>query len=410
MTERLIPFGAALFLALIAGATLYAQRPPDPAPVTAPPDQFSSGRARWLLKSIARSPHPTGSPEAAAVRRFVVDRLFSLGLKPEIQRAVEARSFPGRPFRAARIENIVVRIPGSGPPEHKALLLSAHTDSVPHSPGASDDGAAVAALLETIRALKAGPPLKRDVIFLFTDGEELGLMGASAFLNRSPLAKDVGLVLNFEARGNGGPSYMFETSTDNGALVRGLAAAAPAPDASSLMYAVYHAIPNDSDLTLFKRAGIAGLNFAFVGGLQFYHSPGDSLANLDERSLQHQGSYALSLARYFGNHPLPQPREQDVIYFNGLFGRLVSYPASWARPIAILTLLLFIWVFYQGARLGKWTTLSAVKGAAGFLLLTIGGALLIQVIWIVIRLTRPGTSATSQSGLYATALTLFLLS
>ena len=71
-------------------------------------------------------------------------------------------------------------------------------------------------MLETLRALKSSPPLKNDTVFLFTDGEEVGLLGATAFVKEHPWAKDIGVALNFEARGSSGPSFMFETSDGNG--------------------------------------------------------------------------------------------------------------------------------------------------------------------------------------------------
>lgn len=50
---------------------------------------------------------------------------------------------------------------------------------------------------------------KNDIVILISDAEELGLLGAGAFVEHHPWAKDIGLVLNFEARGSGGPSYML---------------------------------------------------------------------------------------------------------------------------------------------------------------------------------------------------------
>jgi Zn-dependent M28 family amino/carboxypeptidase len=132
---------------------------------------------------------------------------------------------------------VVARLAGTG--SGKALLLMAHYDSRGTAPGASDDGYGVASLLETARALTTSPPLTSDIIFLFTDGEEDGLLGAQAFVSSHRWAAHVGVVLNFEARGNAGPVLMFQTSDDNGALVRQLARAAPHPVASSLSQAVY---------------------------------------------------------------------------------------------------------------------------------------------------------------------------
>src|SRR5205085_9205138 len=105
----------------------------------------------------------------------------------------------------------------------RALMLAAHYGSGPTGPGASEDAAGVASLLETLRALKSGPPLKNDLVVIFSDAEELGLVGAHAFADENPWMKDVALVLNFEARGSSGPSMMFETSDGNGAPIPELA-------------------------------------------------------------------------------------------------------------------------------------------------------------------------------------------
>ena len=93
-------------------------------------------------------------------------------------------------------------------------------------------------LLETARALKAGPPLKNDVLLLFTDGEEAGEVGAEAFM-RTPLADQVGVLVNFETRGTSGPSLMFETSPGNGWLIPEAAKAGVDLRACSLMYSVF---------------------------------------------------------------------------------------------------------------------------------------------------------------------------
>ena len=93
-----------------------------------------------------------------------------------------------------------------------AVLLAAHYDSAPEAPGAADDGAGVAAILEAVRALRHHPPLRNDLIVVFTDGEEKGLLGARLFVRDHRWVEDVALVLDFEARGNTGPSILFETS------------------------------------------------------------------------------------------------------------------------------------------------------------------------------------------------------
>src|SRR5258706_7442827 len=119
-------------------------------------------------------------------------------------------------------------------------------------------------MLETLRALKSSPTLSNDVIALFSDGEEIGSLGAKAFVYQHPWAKDVGVVLNFEARGSSGPAIMFETSDKNGWLIKEVAKAAPRPAAHSLAPAIYQLLPNRTDFTVFKEAGFAGLNFAYI--------------------------------------------------------------------------------------------------------------------------------------------------
>lgn len=116
-------------------------------------------------------------------------------------------------FGAGSVENVVARVKGST--GGRGVLLVAHYDTVPTSTGAGDDASGVATLLETARALKAGAVPSHDVIILFTDSEETGQLGARAFVKEHPWVNDVGVVLNFDARGRGGPVIMFETSPGN---------------------------------------------------------------------------------------------------------------------------------------------------------------------------------------------------
>jgi len=151
-----------------------AQKPPPSLPADAPSEQFAAGRAQKHVEAIARAPHPMGSPEAERVRRVLVQKLEELGLVPEIQ-SPKISDSPAR--------NVLTRLKGQDPPGKKALMLCAHYDSVPAGPGASDDASGVAVVLETLRALKAGPPLDRDVIVLFMEWVlPLALAAAVLFL------------------------------------------------------------------------------------------------------------------------------------------------------------------------------------------------------------------------------------
>jgi hypothetical protein len=340
--KRVHGFLLLIVLTLAGWLATVAPNPPAPVLADAPADKFSAGRALVHVRSIAQTAHPIGSQANAAARDYISAQLTKLGLKPEVQ------SFPYRNRDPDGIGvNLMARISGArnATKPASAVAVVCHHDSVPTGPGASDDGSAVGALLETARALKAGPVLQNDVILLFTDGEEaVGLLGAEAFAAGHAWMKDIGFVLNFEARGISGPVFMFETGPGNGRAISEFAQAAPRPVANSLMYEVYRRMPNDTDFTIFKRAGLSGLNFAFIGEPRHYHAPTDDLAHLDLRCLQHQGSYALSLARHFGNLNLAKLNGADAVYFDLLGRVLVHYPCAWALPLALLAAALFVGV------------------------------------------------------------------
>src|SRR5262245_57845309 len=187
--------------ALFAGSIWYGVSsvwPPAPVDDSAPPEEFSSARAMRHLEVIAAQPHPVGSPANARVREYLTAELARLGFEVELQEAPHVAGGPLRPepdTPSIPLTNIVARLPGrrAGP----ALALACHYDSAPLAPGAGDDGAAVAAILEAARAVRSGPALQNDLVILITDGEEAGLLGAREFVNKHPLARRIGVVLNY---------------------------------------------------------------------------------------------------------------------------------------------------------------------------------------------------------------------
>src|SRR2546423_7577229 len=313
-------------LLFIAALAVYQVKAPDAVSASAPATEFSSARAMNHLQVIAQKPHATGTAEIAEVRTYILQELKAMGLTADVQKATVIRGDPRSSLSGGAVNNIVAQLPGSD--DGKAVMLVAHYDTVPMAKGASDDGAGVAALLETARALRAGPTPKSRILFLFTDGEEAGLLGAKAFMEAHPWAKEVKLLFNFEARGSRGPSIMFETSDDNGWLIEEFAKVAPHPIANSASYDIYKRLPNDTDFTVFKRAGLTGYNFAYMDGSPDYHSPQDSLASIDERSLQHHGSYALALARHFANLDFSEGKRGNAVYFNFIGQTLIHYSGN----------------------------------------------------------------------------------
>jgi hypothetical protein len=374
----LLMFGCVVLFTLLA---LNQQRPPKAVAANAPPAEFSSGRAFKHIEVIARAPHEMGSAEHAAVRDYIVGELTALGASPQIQKTTVVSTRKGSPV-AATVENIVARVSGTN--SSKPILLVAHYDSVSTSPGASDDGAAVAALLETLRALKSSAPLKNDVIFLFTDGEENGLLGATAFVREHPWAKDPGVVFNFEARGNSGPSVMFETSAQNGGLIAELAKAAPHPIANSLSYDIYKLLPNDTDFTIFRGAGLPGMNFAYIEGLTRYHSRIDSVSNVDQRSLQHHGAYALALTRHFASLDEIEKKEPNAVYFNVPGSILIHYSSAWIIPLIVVASIVFLVVMVYGLKKRRLTITGIILGFVACLLNIIVVPAVLFAVWYLI--------------------------
>ena len=374
-----IALGAFLLIVLSAGFAIYRIQPMAALGADAPLTEFSAARAMKHLEVISRRPHPMGSVEHAQTRDYITRTLEEAGLKPEVQQTTVAVPSNGGTARVGMVSNVVARLRGTE--GGKAVLMSGHYDTVPNSPGASDDGAGVVTLLETMRALRAGPPLKNDVIFLFTDGEEVGLLGAKAFVAEHPWAKDVALALNFDARGNHGVPIMFETSERNGRLVEEFAEAAPRPVANSLAFEVYRLMPNSTDMTVFKDAGLAGLNFGYINGASHYHTSLDTLQDLDPRSLQHQGSYAAALARRFGDAKLEGLKETNSVYFDVLGLFLVRYSTSLVLPLTLVSVLLFAGVLALGFKRKQLTVGGTAAGVGAFVLSALGAYGLVTLAW-----------------------------
>lgn len=334
-----------------------------------PADQFSIERSMRTLIEISKEPHYLGSEAHEDVRKYLIGELQRIGLQPHIQ---EGYSLNPEAKTLNKPINIVARMEGSE--EGKALLLLSHYDSAPvPSYGASDDGSGLVTILESFRAyLASGARPKNDIIILFSDAEELGLDGAKLFVDEHPWAKDVGLVLNFEARGTSGPSNMIlETNGGNSNLIKGFIEANPQyPVASSLMYSVYKLLPNDTDSTIFRRDGdIDSFFFAFIDNHFNYHTANDNINNLDTYSLAHQGSYLLPMLHHFADVDLSDLKsDSDNVYFNFPGLKMISYPFSWIWPMIIIATIIFLVLLYYGISVRKLRIRYILKGFVPFLL------------------------------------------
>lgn len=374
--------------------------PQDYSRSDAPKTSFSTERALIQLSQIAQKPHYVGSPEHKKVRDYIIGQLEELGLAVQVQ---EGYTLPDW-GNMSKPKNILARIKGSD--NTKALLLLTHYDSSPHSSlGASDAGSGVVTIIEGLRAfLAADKTPKNDIIILISDSEELGLNGADLFVNQHPWAKEVGLVLNFEARGSGGPSYMLiETNGGNAKLIKEFQEANPDyPVTNSLAYSIYKMLPNDTDLTVFRRDGdIEGFNFAFIDDHFDYHTANDTYANLDRNTLEHQGSYLMPLLNYFSMADLTKLKSgEDYVYFNMPWFKLLSYPFSWIYVMLFLAVLLFVVLIVHGLKKERLTVTLMLKGFVPFLGMLIVGGIIGYYGWPALKSLYPGYGEILQGFTY----------
>jgi Peptidase family M28 len=369
--------GALLLIVASSLLSLWSTRPPRAVPETAPDGEFSSARAMRHVREMAQRPHPVGSADNARVREYLVQTLVSICPEVQLQKVQSWNVWTNEPVL---LQNIVARLPGTT--TGGALMLLCHYDSVPGGPGAGDDAAGVAAVLETLRAVRAASRLRNDLIVLITDAEEGGLLGAQAFVAGHPWRDDVQFVMNFEARGYGGPVLLMQTGHENGWIVREFARAAPYPFGSSFAEDVFRRMPNDTDFTIFRNAGKTGLNFAFFKGLRYYHTDYDTVANLDERSLQHHGSYCLALTRHFGNLPLDRTVDRDYAFFNVCGSTFVYYPLYWGIALSAVSTAVCCCVLIRGWQRARLFWSGIAGGFLCLIAIMVAACALVAVTWL----------------------------
>jgi hypothetical protein len=399
------PLGLAWVAMLVVLTTIVGA---IPAPDVSSSLDFSTEKALDHIAAIAQQPHPIGSPAAESARRYIVEQLEDLDLHPELQE-FEAPDFFGISDGPVTGVNVAVRI--SGTDSSGAVMLVAHYDTVPTTPGAGDNASGVAAVLETARALQNGPPLCNDVILLLTDGEEpAGRYGATAFVERHPWAEEVAFVVNLEACGTGGPSLLVQTSGADGWLVPKFAAEAPGPTFYSFFTEIADLMGEvGTDFDRLTADGVPGLHFAYLHGSPVYHSPSDTVDRVSPRSLRHHGSNALAAARAFGDLDFAADRPVgEAVYFTLLGRWAVVYPTAWSLPMAAVAGLLLIGSIAVRLRRYGRPLRSVAIGAACVLGQLLVVSMVSAVTWIGITAVR-NTPGVIESYCYFVVVVLFSL-
>ena len=296
---------------------------------------FRVDNARAHIERLTNAgPRPTGSAANREARAYLVDQLKLYGFDVRMQTVDAARPEYGRTMR---VTNIVAMRPGA---RHEAVGLVAHYDSVPGAPGAMDDGIGTAVALEAGRILASGQPaLRHTLVVLLTDGEEFGLMGAVGAMGDPELRARLKGYLNLESTGSTGPSILFESGPGNEPQIRAWASAAPRPHGASFALEIYKRLPNDTDFSVLKAAGIPGLNFAPVGNSHAYHTSRDTADRVASDTLLHMGETAVTTLRALdGLDRLAGDRD---VRFASVLDRTVIVLADWqGRLLAIVAIVL----------------------------------------------------------------------
>jgi hypothetical protein len=373
-------------LLVVAWVAIAFSGPPAAPRVEGAKTAFSVDRAWPHIEEVALGPHAVGTIEHERVRSYVLAKLQDLGLETDTLTTLSHARWGGT-VRSALTRNVVARLAGSA--STGAVLLMSHYDAVPLAPGAGDAAIGVAVVLETARALVSGERPRNDVVFLLTDAEELGLLGARAFAAEHPWVEQIAFVLNFEGRGTSGAAVMFETGPGSGWAVRELARRGRRPVSASILPEAYSRMPNDTDFTVFRSRGLPGLNFAIGGSAQWYHTPGDRPEHLSPASVQHMGDNALAMARRVGATDLGAVEGSERIFFFVPGVGLLGYGPGWAIPLAALLAVAFVGVTIYArrrGRLGWWGIPVGLVAAAATLAVSV---LLAHWLWPLARDAHP---------------------
>jgi hypothetical protein len=403
-----------LVLALLTWVGMQQLSTPDVVPASAPATEFSGERAMEHLRAITSEPRAVGLPGHTATRQYLVDQLQAMGLEPQVQATsvVLAGEEGAEGFGAGTVYTVVARIPGSD--STGAIALNAHYDSGATGPGAMDAGSGVVTILETLRAIQAGPVLRNDLIVVFADAEEEGMLGAAAFNEQHPWARDVRLALYYEGAGGDGPALLYATSEDDSWLVSEYLDVAPEPSGSSLMSAIVDLFTSgrlDCDLGEYTEEGSAGLGFVVLGDTPAYHTIRDNADEIDPGSIQQEGANTLAAVRHFGTLDLSDmPRSGDRVVFNIWQGVVVHYAISWVIPLSAIVTALVAGLLVAGFRRGELTTRGLVAGTLVFLIGTPVTVVIAALLWFVIRAFNSDYQVmligSYRAGYYVVALSL----
>lgn len=402
-TRRRPSRAAALLAAALLAAAAFAGTAPLLSP-TRPPEDIAGAsleQAQQDLAVVAAAPHPMGSDEQSAVEAFLVGELTAMGLQPEVdeQTVTMAPDAPSSVW-TGRVRNIVARLEGTGPAAEQAVLLTAHYDSVPASPGAGDNGAGVVGVLAAMRALTSGPPPRHDVIVAFVDGEEHEMLGALALVETAPWMGEVQVAVNTEGVGNAGRVTPALTAPDNGWALRQYLDAVPSPVVYTAFGAPLDATGQGADLGRYQEIVPAGLELVVVGGLPAYHAGTDTAAGMHDGTLAEYVATVVALARRLSAADLDAVQSPDLVAFTVVPGLTVAYSSTWSLPLALAALLAVVAAIGLASRRRRVSVARVVLSWLALALAGLVGVLTATALWLLARVVDPRLSDTLNGAVY----------
>ncbi|XP_006863819.1 PREDICTED: endoplasmic reticulum metallopeptidase 1 [Chrysochloris asiatica] len=331
--------------------------------------EFDARHARNYLEHITSiGPRTTGSPENEILTvRYLLEQIKVIEeqsnrvhkITVDIQRPTGSFSIDflgGFTSYYDNITNVVVKLEPRRGAQH-AVLANCHFDSVPNSPGASDDAVSCSVMLEVLRVLSTSPEaFHHAVIFLFNGAEENVLQASHGFITQHPWASSIRAFINLEAAGVGGKELVFQTGPENPWLVQAYVSAAKHPFASVVAQEVFQSgiIPSDTDFRIFRDFGnIPGIDLAFIENGYIYHTKYDTADRIQTDSIQRAGDNILAVLKYLATSDMlassSKYQHGNMVFFDvfGLF--VIAYPSRVGSIINYMVVMAA--VLYLGKKL-----------------------------------------------------------
>lgn len=343
----------------VLGALVQNWNIPSPKGSEIPPWEFSEARALVHLNhlSLDIGTRLIGSPKNIETQNYIIDSVKAIAQvhqKNHTRFEVVTRPFDS-PFAKNGL-NIFVRVSDAGTnPERPSVLVNTHFDSAPCAPGGGDAAVHVGAMIELIRNIlsKELPPLN-PVIFFFNNGEEVGLLGALAFM-KSPehWVRNVQRFINIDSMSGSGKEIFYRANP--GSIVSEYNV--PYPHANVIGEEIMAFIPSDSDYTAFVNRSarhsnpnfvLNGIDLALYRYGYFYHTLGDLPKTITPGAVQHIGENMLAMIRSYATLPFGNLSQSRYIYFDVMGLVFVKVPEALSIVMQVILAILFIGtpVFY----------------------------------------------------------------